>query len=128
MSASPSLDEAVNKLIELLSLEKSRLLSGAYSDMPEITEQKLFYMSILSESIQNGNVQKSVKSYYSTIQQIKSLASENEALLKAAKSGVSAAKSRIKSILTRESYVGAYTENGQKLRTHDCGVTRQKTA
>jgi hypothetical protein len=128
MSAAPTIDVAINKLIELLALEKSRLLSGAYTGFDEITDQKQYYMSILSESILNGNAQKSAKSYQAEIERIKALATENEALLKAAKSGVNAAQTRIKNIMTRESFVGAYTENGQKLRTHDCGVTRCKTA
>jgi flagellar biosynthesis chaperone FliJ len=128
MSAAPTIDVAINKLIELLALEKSRLLSGAYTGFEEITDQKQYYMSILSESILNGTAQKSAKSYQAAIERIKALATENEALLKAAKSGVNAAQTRIKNIMTRESFVGAYTENGQKLRTHDCGVTRCKTA
>jgi Fic family protein len=128
MSAAPTIDVAINKLIELLALEKSRLLSGAYTGFEEITDQKQYYMSILSESILNGTAKKSAKSYQAAIERIKALATENETLLKAAKSGVNAAQTRIKNIMTRESFVGAYTENGQKLRTHDCGVTRCKTA
>ncbi len=127
MGASPTLDVAANKLIELLVLEKSRLLSGTYDNFSEITDQKHYYMSALSESIQNGN-STNLKSYRTVIEQIKKLAAENESLLKAAKSGVNAAQRRIKNIITQESFVGAYTENGQKLRTHDCGVTRCKTA
>ncbi|MBL4619735.1 MAG: hypothetical protein JKX88_06520 [Marinicaulis sp.] len=127
MSRPPTLDVAANKLIELLVLEKSRLLSGAYDQFSEITDQKQYYMSALTESIQNGNAT-NLKSYRAVIEQIKTLAAENESLLKAAKSGVNAAQRRIKNIITQESFVGAYTENGQKLRTHDCGVTRCKTA
>ena len=127
MSPSPTLDVAANKLIELLVLEKSRLLSGAYDDFEEISDQKQYYMAAMSESIKNGTAT-NLKSYQAVIEQIKTLATENESLLKAAKSGVIAAQMRIKNIITRESFVGAYTEDGQKLRTHNCGVTRCNTA
>jgi len=127
MSSVPSLDVAANKLIELLVMEKSRLLSGAYDDISEITDQKQYYMSALHDSIQHEPAN-NVKRYGPIIEQIRTLAKENESLLKAAKSGVIAAQSRIKNIVSRESFVGAYTEDGQKLRTHNCGVTRCKTA
>ena len=128
MSSEPTLSISVNKLIELLSLEKSRLLGGSYGDIPEITQQKEFYLSALTNHMQNPGNNAALKTLQGAIEQIQSLASENEGLLSAARSGVSAAQSRLKNIVTRESFVGAYTENGQKLRTHDCGVTRCKTA
>ncbi len=128
MSSQPTLSVSINKLIELLSLEKSRLLGGSYDDIPDITQQKEYYLSALTNHMQDTASNATLKSFQGAIEQIQSLAAENEGLLNAAKSGVAAAQSRLKTIVTRESFVGAYTENGQKLRTHDCGVTRCKTA
>ena len=128
MSSQPTLTVSVNKLIELLSLEKSRLLGGSFDDIPDITQQKEYYLSALTNHMQSPANNAALKSLQGPIEQIQSLAKENEGLLNAARSGVSAAKSRLKNIVSRESFVGAYTENGQKLRTHDCGVTRCKTA
>lgn len=128
MSSAPSLDVAVNKLIELLVLEKSRLLGGSFDDMPEITKQKQHYLSVLTSYMQDANAVPALKPFQGAIEQIKSLANENEALLNSARNGVHAAQTRLKNIMTRESFVGAYTEGGQKLRTHDCGVTRCTTA
>ena len=128
MSSPPSLSVSVNKLIELLSLEKSRLLGGSFDDMPKITEQKEYYLSVLTAYMQDSTASMTLKPFQGAITQIQSLAIENEGLLNAARTGVSAAQARLKNIVTRESFVGAYTENGQKLRTHDCGVTRCKTA
>lgn len=128
MTSVPSIDAAISKLIELLTLEKSRLLGGSYVDMPEITKQKQFYLSVLTDYIQNPMHAAALKRFSNAIEEIKSLANENETLLKAARTGVKTAQARLKAIVTRESLVGAYTADGSKLRTHDCGVTRCKTA
>ncbi len=126
-SATP-IDIAISKLIELLTLEKSRLLGGSYDDIPEITEQKQFYLSILTDYIQDPAQTAALKPFSNAIEEIKALSNENGALLNAARNGVKAAQTRLKSIATRESLVGAYTADGSKLRAHDCGVTRCKTA
>ena len=128
MTSAPPIDVAISKLIELLTLEKSRLLGGSYDDIPEITKQKQFYLSTLMDFVQDPSKAASLKPFAKAVEEIKILANENEALLKAAKSGVQAAQSRLKNIATRESLVGAYTADGSKLRAHDCGVTRCTTA
>lgn len=128
MTSATPIDSAISKLVELLTLEKSRLLGGSYDDMPEITEQKQFYLSILMDYIQNPAHIAALKPFSNAIEEIKALSNENEALLNAARNGVKAAQARLKNISTRESLVGAYTADGSKLRAHDCGVTRCKTA
>lgn len=128
MQAPPSIDVAISKLVELLTLEKSRLLAGSYDGFPELSEQKQYYLSILTGYIQDPVANKNLKPYGRAIEQIKALANENEALLKAAKNGINAAQTRLKKIMNRESLVGAYTEDGHKLRTHDSVVTRRKFA
>lgn len=128
MSSATPIDIAISKLIELLTLEKSRLLGGSYDDIPEITEQKQFYLSVLMDYIQNPAKAATLKPFSKAIEEIKALSNENEALFNAARNGVKAAQTRLKSIATRESLVGAYTADGSKLRAHDCGVTRCKTA
>ena len=128
MANPPSIDAAINKLVELLTLEKSRLLSGSYDGFPEIAQQKEYFLSILTGYIQDPVASKSLKPYAKSIEQIKALANENEALLQAAKNGINAAQTRLQKIMTRESLVGAYTAEGEKLRTHDSVVTRRKFA
>ena len=128
MTSATPIDSAISKLVELLTLEKSRLLGGSYDDMPEITEQKQFYLSVLMDYIQNPAHTAALKPFSNAIEEIKALSNENEALLNAARNGVKAAQARLKNIATRESLVGAYTADGSKLRAHDCGVTRCKTA
>lgn len=128
MTAQPPIDIAISKLIELLTLEKSRLLGGSYDDIPEITKQKQFYLSALMSYLQNPAHASTLKPFSNSIEEVKALANENEVLLKAAQNGVKAAHTRLKNIATRESLVGAYTADGSKLRAHDCGVTRCTTA
>jgi len=128
VSSATPIDIAINKLIELLTLEKSRLLGGSFDDMPEITEQKQFYLSVLMDYIQNPAQAATLKPFSNAIEEIKALSNENEALLNSARNGVKAAQTRLRNIATRESLVGAYTADGSKLRAHDCGVTRCKTA
>lgn len=123
-----SLNATVNKLVELLTLEKSRLLSGALSDLAEITEHKQHYLAELASHLESHQENASLRAFTPHIEQIRKLAVENENLIEAAKSGVNAAQSRLKQVMSRESFVGAYTEDGGKLRAHDAGVTRRKFA
>ncbi|MHA7872234.1 MAG: hypothetical protein ACX939_07790 [Hyphococcus sp.] len=128
MTRTPSPDAAVNALIDLLSREKSALLSGAYDAIADITEQKQHYLAVLSTSLEDPAKAAEISHLRKPIEQIQSLARENESLLNAARNGASSARTRIKNIMTQEAFVGAYTADGQKLRAHDSGVTRCQTA
>lgn len=115
-------------LIEALKIEKDRLLAGDYKDLPKIGERKAHYMALLDQRLADPNAAASLKSHIKTIEHIKLMAQENAKLLAAAKAGTAAAQARLKRMASRESMVGAYTQDGEKLRTHDFEVTRQKLA
>lgn len=128
MDTATPIEVVFSSLIEALTIEKERLLSGDYKDLPKIGERKAYYMAALDQRIADPNAAASLKSHIGTIERIKLMAQENAKLLAAAKAGVAAAQTRIKRMASRESMVGAYTEDGQKLRTHDFEITRQKLA
>lgn len=128
MEDSPPLDVAVSRLVEILTLERSRLLAGAYDTLAEITEYKSRYLSALAHYLETEEYGPSLRAHAAHIEQIKKLAVENERLLNAAKAGVQSAQSSLKKIMNRDSYVGAYAENGEKLLAPDAGVTRRKFA
>ncbi len=128
MSVPPELPEAINKLIELLTLEKSRLLNGSYSGLEDITAQKQRYLAVLSGCLEEPRLAHALKPYQQRIEQISKLAADNEQLLTAAKNGVQSAQTRLKNLSAKESLVGAYTENGAKLHDHNAGVTRRTLA
>lgn len=128
MDPATPIEVLFSSLIEALTIEKDRLLAGDYKDLPKIGERKAYYMGLLDQRIADPNAAASLKSHIRTVEKIQIMAQENAKLLAAAKAGAAAAQARIKRMASRESMVGAYTEDGQKLRTHDFEVTRQKIA
>lgn len=128
MDPATPIEVLFSSLIEALTIEKDRLLAGDYKDLPKIGERKAYYMELLDQRIADPNAAASLKSHIKTVEKIQIMAQENAKLLAAAKAGAAAAQARIKRMASRESMVGAYTEDGQKLRTHDFEVTRQKLA
>ena len=128
MDPATPIEVLLSSLIEALKIEKDRLLAGDYRDLPKIGERKAHYMAILDQHLASPHAAANLKSHIRTIEAIKTTAQENAKLLAAAKAGAAAAQARLKRMATKETMVGAYTEGGQKLRTHDCEVTRQKIA
>ena len=122
------LSEIIDSLIEILNLEKARLMQGDYNDLEDITQKKAFYCSALNAYFENPAAHDAVRPFHDKIRTIKTLANQNAALFEAAKSGVSSAKARLNNILNEEKSVGTYTACGDKLQTHDTGVTKCKLA
>lgn len=128
MQPTPPIEVVLSSLIEALSIEKERLLAGDYADLPKISERKAHYMSILDRYLNDPATVSHVKAHIRDIEIVKTAAQENEKLLIAAKAGAVAAQNRLTRMANKETMVGAYTAEGDKLRTHDSEVTRQKIA
>ena len=128
MDPATPIEVLLSSLIEALKIEKDRLLAGDYRDLPKIGERKAHYMAILDKHLAAPEAATRLKSHIGTIEAVKTAAQENAKLLAAAKAGAAAAQARLKRMASKETMVGAYTEGGHKLRTHDCEVTRQKIA
>lgn len=128
MDPATPIEVLLSSLVEALKIEKARLLAGDYQDLPKISERKAHYMAILDQHLSAPDAAVRMKSHFKTIEAIKTAAQENAKLLASAKAGVVAAQARLKRMASKESMVGAYTQDGAKLRTHDFEVTRQKIA
>lgn len=128
MPQTPPLSEILTHLLEILQLEKSRLMAGDYAGLDEIAEKKAFYSSGLDAYFADASVRTAMHPFVEQIRRIQKLAAQNETLLAAAKAGVSSAKTRLANIIGQERTVGAYTMTGEKLRAPDAGVTKCKLA
>lgn len=128
MEQIPPFNIALKQLISLLNKEKDALLAGDYTILKELTKEKLTYSAILNKHLLNPALTNTVKAHARALQSMQKLARENEGLLASAKYGVQSAQKRLNNLEQRKSTVGTYTEDGYKLRTHDAGMTRQKTA
>lgn len=128
MQSKTPLKVILSSLADALKLEKKRILAGDFGDMPKIAERKIHYLSALDPYLTQPALRSEIAPFLDRVSRIKKMASENETLLQAAKNGVNSAKFRIKTMTDRVNNVGAYTANGEKLRTHNSCVTRRKTA
>ena len=128
MNQTAPVEVLLSSIVDALTLEKSRLLAGHYTDLPKITERKLHYLKALEDHLSAPDARANITPFINDIEFVKNMARENETLLAAAKNATNAAKSRIQKLNDRAQNVGAYTVDGAKLRTHDAGVTRCKTA
>lgn len=128
MDPATPIEVVFSSLIEALKIEKDRLLAGDYADLPKIAERKAHYMGVLEARLAAPDAAHMLKSHFKTVEFIRTGAQENAKLLASAKAGATAAKARLRRMANRETMVGAYTHEGEKLRTHDFEVTRQKMA
>ncbi len=128
MDPATPIEVLFSSLTEALTLEKDRLLAGDYKDLPKIAERKAHYMAILERRLAAPDAARIFKSHLGTIEYIRTTAQENAKLLASAKAGAAAAQARLRRMANRETMVGAYTHDGEKLRTHDFEVTRHKMA
>lgn len=128
MRQTGQLSDVTERLIELLKLEKMQLMQGDYRSLEGVAEEKASCCKALDAHLEDPASQAAVQPLLNRIQSIKMLADHNAALLSAAKSGVTSAKTRLHNIFSQENTVGTYTASGAKLRSHDALGTKHKLA
>lgn len=124
MAQTFQLDTAIERLIEMLQHENALLKKGEITEIGALTEDKQTLATILTNAVESPSQREFLKPYFQHLAKIKQLAEENERLLKAAKTGVNSAKTRLNNIMMQDQTVGTYTNDGDKLKTQQAGVTK----
>lgn len=128
MKNKQSIDDIIYRLIDILKQEKTLLLSGAYPQLPPITEKKKALMAYLEGFLQQPDASEFISIHKRNLLAINAHASANQKLLESATEGVKSAQNRINSMAQEEAKVGTYTEYGDKLHLQEAVATRKKIA
>ncbi|MFQ5562736.1 MAG: hypothetical protein ACE5FO_04110 [Parvularculaceae bacterium] len=128
MSTQQTLNEILDRLLDVLEREKKLLLEGDYLELPALAAEKDESVNALDRLlVEPGNI-KQLPVYKKRFAKVTALSQENENLLNSARAGVESAQARIKDVINRHRSVGVYGQDGDKPLVPDAGVTRWKMA